>query len=411
MKDFIVLFPETFLWFNESEGLFYNSNAKKFFTFSCNELIHNYCLLFNDPANLYSVAIDHSDKQDALFSSWLDSIVKYKIGAIYSIENEEKKPFSLPPILNLRDEIEEAQLDKNKYYSSINIAEFLNEMSFFLSGGGLPDEEREYYKQIIYPYSEESFLELGVIHSFLEKSNTTHLRQVNLICSDQLIYPNIRDLIGLFVTHGIYVTCYMPGRYTDAFLQIIDILQSTNFTLKLYFITIGDFTKIQDYIKDYSIQYNWVFLIKNENDFLLCEKIIKDHNLTKSDILPVLTSRNFDFFEENIFISRDNIENLSLTKQNVFCNQSINSNYWGHLFILPDGNVYGNLNKKPLGSMREDAMELIKREINDPESSWKCTREKVTPCKDCIFRNLCPPPSNYEFYLNRFNLCTIKCMT
>jgi pseudo-rSAM protein len=338
----------------------------------------------------------------------MDSIVKFKIGAIYSIENDAKKPFSLPPIMNLRNEIEEAQLDKNKYYSSINIAEFLHEMSFFLSGGELPEGERDYYKQIFYPFSQQSFLELGVIRSFLEKSNITHLRQVNLICSDQLRYLGFKDLIGLFVTHGLSVTCYMPGKYTESFLQIIEVLKTTDFSLKMYFTTIEDFTKIQNYIKDYCIQYNWIFLIKNENDFLLCEKIIKNHNLTKSDILPVLTGSNLDFFEENIFISRDNIESLSLTKQNVFCNQSINSNFWGHLFILPDGNVYGNLNKKPLGSMWEDAMELIKREINDPESSWKCTREKVTPCTDCIYRNLCPPPSNYEFYLNRFNLCAIK---
>jgi len=408
MKDCIVLFPETFIRFNKTKGVFYNSKEKKTFLFRCNDLIYKYCMLINDPVNLYAVVIDNADKQDLLFSSWIDCIVKYKIGAIYFMENEEGKPFSFPPILNLRNEIEESQLDKSKYYSSINIAECLNEMSFFLGGGVLPEEEQDYYKQILYPVNQQSFLEVNEIRFFLENTNITHLRQINIICTVLLMYPNFEDLIRLFVSCGISVSFYMQGRYTDSFIQILEILKNTDFTLKLYFFAMEEFIKIQNCIKNYNIHYNWIFLIKNEDDFLLCEKLIKEHSLEQTDILPVLTSSNFELFKDNIFISLDNIENLSLTKQTVFCNQVINSNYWGHLFILPDGNVYSNLNKKPLGTVQEDAMELIKREIYDPDSSWKCTREKVIPCKECIYRNLCPPPSNYEFYLNRFNLCTIR---
>jgi pseudo-rSAM protein len=408
MKDYIVLFPETFLWFNTSEGVFYNAKEKVVFNFRCNDLIYNYCLLFNDPANLYSVIIDNADRQDSSFSSWIDCIVKSKMGVLYSIEKEAEKPFSLPPILNLRNEIEESQLDKSKYYSPINFAECLNELSFFLGGEELSTEEQSYYKQVLYPFSRQSFLELNEIRSFLENSNITHLKQVNLIGTDLFKYPCFEDLIKLLVSQGISVSCYMLGRYADSFNQILEILKNTDFILKLYFFNIDNFVKIQNCIRDCGIKYNWVFLIKNEADFHLCERLISEHSLEQSDILPLLTNNNFDFFKDNIFISMDNIKNVSLTKQNIFCNQAINSNYWGHLFILPDGNVYGNLNKKPLGTVREDAMELIKREIYDLNSSWKCTREKVMPCKECIYRNLCPPPSNYEFYLNRFNLCTIK---
>lgn len=408
MKEYIVLFPETFIWFNKTEGVFYNSKEKKIFRFRCNDLIYNYCTLLNDPVNLYAVVIDNADRQDLLFASWIETIVKYKTGAIYSMENEAEKPFGFPPILNLRNEIEESQIDRSKYYSSINIAECLNEMSFFLGGEVMPEDERNYYKQILYPFSQRSFLEWDKIRSFLENSNITHLRQINIICTDLLKYPNFEDLIRLLVSYGISVSCYMQGRYTDTFIQVLEILKNTDFTLKLYFSEIEDFIKIQNHIKDHDIQYNWIFIIRNEDDFLLCERLISEHNLEQPEILPVLSNNNLDFFKDNIFISLDHIENTSLTKQNIFCNQVLNSNYWGHLFILPDGNVYGNLNKKPLGTVREDAMELIKREIYDTDSSWKCTREKVVPCKECIYRNLCPPPSNYEFYLNRFNLCKIK---
>lgn len=408
MKNYIVLFPETFLWFDKSEGVFDNSKEQKVFRFHCNDLICSFCMAFHDPINLYAAEIENANKKNASFSSWIDCIVNHKIGAIYSIEDDAWKPFSFPPILNLRGEIEESQINKSRYYSSVNIAECLSEMSFFLIGGGLSKEEQDYYKQIIYPCNQQFILGLERICSFLENSNITHLRQVNLICSDQLIYPGFKNLIGLLVKLGVSVTCYMQGRYTDPFVQIVEKLENTDFVLKLYFSTREDFIRIQSYVKEGNIQCNWIFLIKNEDDFYLCEDLIKQYSLTQTDIFPVLTNSNLDFFRDNIFISLDNIENISLTKQNIFCNQVLNSNYWGHLFILPDGYVYGNLNKKPLGTVQEDAMELIRREINAPDSSWKCTREKVMPCQKCIYRNLCPPPSNYEFYLNKFNLCVIN---
>jgi pseudo-rSAM protein len=362
----------------------------------------------SDPINLYVVNVDRQDREDALFSSWIRDIEKYKIGFVYSGDENRGKPYSFPPILNLRHEIEESQIDENRYYSSINTADCLNEISFFLGGKELPDKEKDYFKQILYPYSRKSFMSYSRLCSFLNISNITHLRQINIICSDLLRFPNFENLLRLLASYGTSITYYLEGDNTTVIEKIAQILKGSKFSLKLYFKDVHSFINVQNAVIEYDIDYNWVFLIENENDLLHCEKIVGEYNLDQTDIWPVLTDTNIDFFKENIFTSFDDIEDALLTKQNIFCNQSINSNCWGHLFVLPDNNVYGNLNKKPLGTTEEDATKLIRSEIKNPESSWKCTREKVVPCKDCIYRNLCPPPSNYEFYLDKFNLCTIE---
>lgn len=55
---------------------------------------------------------------------------------------------------------------------------------------------------------------------------------------------------------------------------------------------------------------------------------------------------------------------------------------------------------------RDTLLYSIKRELKEG-TSWKLLRKDVTPCKDCPFQLLCPPVSNYDFALNKHNLCTI----
>lgn len=57
----------------------------------------------------------------------------------------DKKPFSLPPILNLRHELEERRMD-DFYYRPINIANNFHEVTFLLGGERMSEEETGYYK-------------------------------------------------------------------------------------------------------------------------------------------------------------------------------------------------------------------------------------------------------------------------
>jgi hypothetical protein len=50
--------------------------------------------------------------------------------------------------------------------------------------------------------------------------------------------------------------------------------------------------------------------------------------------------------------------------------------------------------------------EMIVKEFTEVRS-WLKTRMEVSPCKDCYYRLLCPPITNYENYLNKFNFCKI----
>ncbi|MCP4215580.1 MAG: hypothetical protein GY765_13080 [bacterium] len=40
-------------------------------------------------------------------------------------------------------------------------------------------------------------------------------------------------------------------------------------------------------------------------------------------------------------------------------------------------------------------------------SSWTRVRKNVTPCKSCLFCNICPAISNYEYAIGQYSLCSI----
>lgn len=139
---------------------------------------------------------------------------------------------------------------------------------------------------------------------------------------------------------------------------------------------------------------------KNQNDLVFWESIKFDF---ETIIIPFLD--NNDFIINNVCLSENDIMSQKLSEENILTNMTVNSNFFGELILMPDGQFYTDLNSKPLGKLGDDWRIILDKLSN---SSWFLTRDKLKPCSDCAFRYLCPPPSNYELVIGKPNLCTIK---
>lgn len=94
--------------------------------------------------------------------------------------------------------------------------------------------------------------------------------------------------------------------------------------------------------------------------------------------------------------------------RSIFCNQKINSNFYGNLIIFPDASVKSSLNSEVIGNVKTDALsKIIDQEIRQGKV-WRLTRIKQVPCTDCLFQDLCPPISDLEMCLDRYDLCTLE---
>jgi pseudo-rSAM protein len=86
--------------------------------------------------------------------------------------------------------------------------------------------------------------------------------------------------------------------------------------------------------------------------------------------------------------------------------QTLNTNDFGKLTILPNGSVYSNVNMEPLGTIENTVYSLVYKEITKGQS-WFRIRDQA-PCYDCVYQWLCPSPSNYELVIGKPDLCHIK---
>jgi pseudo-rSAM protein len=122
---------------------------------------------------------------------------------------------------------------------------------------------------------------------------------------------------------------------------------------------------------------------------------------------PIYTGDNIDFFEENVFLSKEDILSGSNSIKDFFAHQAINIYDFGKINIMSNGDVYANLNHPPLGNIYTNSIyEIIQKEI-DEGKSWLRIRNQ-TPCNNCVYQWLCPSPSDYEIAIGRQNLCHIN---
>ncbi len=136
------------------------------------------------------------------------------------------------------------------------------------------------------------------------------------------------------------------------------------------------------------------------------EKDLKTNKQYVDDITPVYDFSNHDFFQKFVFLNTHDLQNLTPSKNEIYRNMILNSNYFGRLLINANGDILTRKKGKVLGNIyvEKNIISFIDKKGNKV-GDWLLTRGKVKPCSDCLFCYLCPPVSDYEFDFHRFNLC------
>jgi pseudo-rSAM protein len=156
-----------------------------------------------------------------------------------------------------------------------------------------------------------------------------------------------------------------------------------------------------------TLPYEYIFDVLSTEDCLLSEQFIDRFQIEKYQLNPVYTGDNIRFFEESVFLSKEDILATSMTIKDFFAHQSMNIFDFGKIHIMPNGDVYANINHPALGNICTHSIhEIVYNEIKEG-ISWFHIRNEA-PCSSCVYQWLCPPPSNYEIVIGRPNLCHVN---
>lgn len=394
------LYGDTFLWLKGDRGLVYNAENKNRLLFDLSDKIRKICIQLLNTESLYSVSITSEEFEDEEINQWIHLLIDMHAGYLTLNVEFDKRPVSLIPVLKVQD--------NNKYYEEQQklgykgkILQNLHELTFYINGNEQGDFE--YFKQTIYPIKSESVLERTKIQSFIKNSRSFYLSTINLI-GDFFSYLDFEKLINDIDKLSVQLTIHILIKdFLNHVQEIKEIKWPTDTSINILVDTVFDISSL----KDFSLPFSLTVFIFSEDDFLRYSSLFDTFSLVQDiRFIPVYNGENMSFFESNVFMEKDDMDNVVLSKNEIFIRQAINIGDFGKLTIMPDGKVYANVNMPSLGTIDDSPYSIVYKEFIDGESWFRLRVQN--PCKNCVYQWLCPSPSNYEIVIDRPNLCHMR---
>ena len=164
--------------------------------------------------------------------------------------------------------------------------------------------------------------------------------------------------------------------------------------------------KLKQFLVNQTFPCEYVFNVSSLDDYQQAEQFITKFKIENYQIKPLYNGNNIIFFEENVFLTKEDILSCPISIKDIFANQAVNFYDFGKINIMPNGDAYANLNHSVLGNIFTHSIyEIVQKEISEGQS-WFRIRNQA-PCNKCVYQWLCPSPSDYEISLDRINLCHI----
>lgn len=387
--DYLVLYSSVFVFLNENNVLLYDSKSSKLLKYSDSSILTIFNSRVSKGLNVFKV-----NEYGDLFSLF-DDVTNNHMGWIVS--NAKNIPFQMAPIVSINNAIYN---EKSSPFSKTITETYwdITRLSIYLDGNiqWLSDSLHP-IRQTIYCDSQSEIsdrIEVHLLENKLEGLNKLiYIQEVNIICSRPNLYSGYNHLLG-FICSSLHkhvkIHLVIDAIYLNSNIQYFEELLAAYDNVFIKAIVLENLSKTVIENKCCYIK-----IVYSERDF---------DNDGNYQYVPIYNGRNLDFFKKNVFLNEDDICNEPLSMQSIFRRQTLNEFYFGNVTIMFNGDVYNNINNDCIGNIF--CHSLLQLLLNNGKShNWFLTRDKITPCNKCIYCFLCPPISNYEFVINRFNLC------
>ena len=401
MKKYrLILSQDTFLWVKNNEGLAYQSKNYRAFVFSLSEKLHKICRHLLVLEHLYTSEFTENELNNSDVRHFVDKILEINAGWLISDTSTKKGSVSLMPVLKIQEEVSDF-FEKHERGVGGKIIQHIHELTFYVNGSRYGNDR--YYLQTIFPTKHESQLEAEKIIRFIRNSKNPFLTNINL-AGNIFSFPDFEALLHNIEAFEITVTICITASDVIANKDILKRIDwGDNVGFRILMNIKNNIEQVISFFGDAGIPFTVDFIIFSEQDYLDVEQI---STTIKGNFVPVYNEKNIDFFETNVFIRQEEILASALSKREIFKRQATNIFHFGKLTVLPDGNVYADVNQSSLGTIDDTVYSVVYREFTE-EKSWFRVRN-FAPCKECIYQWLCPSPSNYETIIGKPNLCHVK---
>lgn len=406
MKKFwIYLEPHTFIFQGDEQVVIYNSinGAYHQYFYSEYPLLEYIVNEIDKSSNGYGVSLDESEM--SLVQTIIEDLRETVSGDCILLKKQSILPFIFKPTCRIMEE----RMNFSKHREEMSSESFwgemlanLNEVTIHLGGNDEDDHLNNYpyYRQFIHSIdhnikdalSERDYI--GIIQYLCNLS----IGKLNIVLNRNAFHQLTGILAYLYECE--FKICFYLN-FRDLNSSLIEML--SDFTLIVYIHKEDKSDCVIDYMERYpNIDVVWNAIVSSEEDLMNIESLGNQVAIT-----PYYNGDNELFFKDFVYNDIDSILKYPVDRQTIFRRKTLNENFFGKLFILPNGDTYSNMNAPVIGNIKTMSLsEIVFIEMKSSTAWFKLREEKA--CANCCNRYLCPSISDYEWVIGKPNLCHIK---
>lgn len=401
-KYWLIIDSYVFIWKNEINVLVYNTLSGKGFECSLSPVLDIVVTKLLDTKNMYCIGVSNIELDDDQLSFFVRLLRINYCGDIILSENVDK-PISIFPKLNINEAVDRDYGGIDNFESfGHQVARNLLEFTLYLNGDL---EKSDIQKQIMWFLSGEYKLSLDDLNLIFCKIKDVRILEFNIVAENVFEYPHLENLYSLLQNYTFKVSFYLYYKSNFSARDFLPIIENEKYNCYLFLDFPIDYL-ILEKISCWNIPMNYVAKITSIDEYNQIQNISDKYQIDIK-LSPYFDGTNYSFFQKYIYINKEDILETQWSKQEIFSHQVLNTNDFGKLSMIPTGDIYANTFFNPVGTVRDDIKHLVYKELKEG-LSWRRTRDTMNTCDSCLYRYVCPSPSNYELILNKSNLCFLN---
>ena len=404
-KYWLVILPHIYYVQKNKQGLVYNTQTGEYMQIHSKKIL-NLLEQMHEKTNLGVICIGETILEQTEINVFIKESVLKNIFIITQMIEGQPKPIHLMPVLNLQREVEKLKKEEGRTLGE-NIFHYLSDITIYLNNSCVFDCAGcgDYFNQFF--HCSKSFntenIDFDLLKRFFKHLTISYIRRLAITGGNIFLYPYFSELINFLHKEKIFSIFGIHYRNID--MKKIKLLN--DFAIEL-FVTFPIEEKFVKKIISLSKQNNTtiIFIISSEEDYRKAEIIISQYILKNYSIRPFFNGENHTFFKNNVYLTKEDILRTTISQRKIFSRQKLNTNFFGRIHLFPNGDIKAHPFKEVIDNCQQELLvKIIEKELIT-NTAWRIVRDKE-PCNNCIYQYLCPSPSEYEWVINKNNLCTV----
>ena len=399
--------------------MFYNPLTGKILEYTGNEAVIKLFKRWQSPKNLLVTRLTEKELSNPEVSQFVRDIRGHFMGDLVDASLTRGKPLQMMPYLKIHKDVE--IIKKAPSYSvGEQVMKYLVEISIYINSTCSLDCRicDSAYKQFLCctcTRNGKEELDILSLTDLFRQLKGVPLARVNILGGDIFKFSKLDQLLAVLNDQSLSFEKVVYIHYLNLIHQEkkLKLFPAGSFSFKIlvtFPVNKNQWKQVLDLLRLHknNIKADFLFISSSDTEVTEAEELISLSHPDHYSFFPFFNGRNREFFEQNVFLDREDLREARPTSKEILARQCVNPLHFGTLTVLSNGRIHANVNAPRLGILGSNTMyEVVYKEM-DRGNSWRRIRKKVEPCKHCTFEALCPPLSNYEYALGRNNLCHIR---